>query len=323
MKGDFLAPAELALYSEAQYRESEFPYAPLDPATPIAWARGFWLDTRAPVHVPALVTYMNWPAPREAYFCEVTSNGLAAGPTLEDAALGAALELVERDAFMISWLARRPGKRVLLDASIDAGAREASRQLEERGVRVELYLLDVGLGIPTVVCAGYGDGDRWPGATLSLAAHLSPRKAVEKALLEQGHIGPFLQRLVVDEKRAIPDRPEDVRTLEDHALYYVPKDRAGRLAFLGAGGTVSAADMKEPEEVSIATLVRRTAAAGLRVAIVDVTSPDLANTPFRVARAVGAGFQQIHFGHRVARLGNPRLLAMAPDGINPDPHPLA
>jgi ribosomal protein S12 methylthiotransferase accessory factor len=42
-----------------------------------------------------------------------------------------------------------------------------------------------------------------------------------------------------------------------------------------------------------------------------------------VARALGAGFQQIHFGHRLARLGNPRLLAMTTRGINPDPHPMA
>ena len=82
-------------------------------------------------------------------------------------------------------------------------------------------------------------------------------------------------------------------------------------------------DLDEPDEFSLAALTRTITAAGLRVAVVDVTAPDLAATPFRVARAVGPEFQQIHFGHRVARLGNPRLLAMAARGINPDPHPMA
>ncbi len=54
----------------------------------------------------------------------------------------------------------------------------------------------------------------------------------------------------------------------------------------------------------------------------DLTTPDLAGSPFRVARALGPDFQQIHFGHRLARLGNPRLAALAPRGCNPDPHPL-
>ncbi len=330
MAGDFLAPADLCPYAEHQYAEPGFPFARLSARTPIEWARGFWLGTRAPVFVPALPTYLHYAAPPEAYFCEVTSNGLAAGPTLDAAARSAALELCERDAYMLAWLSRRPGRRVILDASVGAEARETARQLEERGVRIELYLLDAGVGIPAIACVGYGDGERWPGATVSLAAHLHPRTAIAKAVLEQGHLGPYLCRLVVEGRRAIPERPEDVRTLEDHALYYVPARRAPALAFLGAAGEVAAADLPEPEDASTDTLVRRLAAAGLRVAIVDVTSPDLAGTPIRVARALGAGFQQIHFGHLRARLGNPRLLTtMATMGVstlrgtNPDPHPMA
>jgi ribosomal protein S12 methylthiotransferase accessory factor len=323
MKGDFLAPADLCPYADHQLADPEFPFALLSPSTPIDWTRGFWLDTRAEVFVPALPTYFNYHSAPEEHFCEVNSNGLAAGPTLDAAALSAALELCERDAFMISWLARLPGKRVLLDASVSADAREAARQLEEHGLRVELYLLDVGLGIPAIACVGYGDGERWPGAAISLAAHLDPRTAIAKAVFEQGHLGPYLCRLLAEGKRAIPERAEDVRTLDDHALYYVPKHRVPAFAFLGAGGTIAAADLPAPEGPSIDVLCRRLAAAGLRVAIVDVTSPDLAGTPIRVARALGKGFQQIHFGHRLARLGNPRLLAMAPHGINPDPHPMA
>jgi ribosomal protein S12 methylthiotransferase accessory factor len=155
---------------------------------------------------------------------------------------------------------------------------------------------------------------------MSIAAHLCPRTAIAKAVLEQGHLGPYLCRLVARGERAIPARPEDVHTLDDHALYYVPKDRVAAFAFLGAGGEVAAADLPAPEEISIDALVRRLARAGLRIAIADVTSPDLGDTPFRVARALGAGFQQIHFGER---LGNPRLMAMASQGINPDPHPMA
>jgi ribosomal protein S12 methylthiotransferase accessory factor len=323
MEGDFLAPSALCPYADRQYAEPGFPFARVSPFATIDWVRGFWLDTHAEVLVPALPTYMHFPVTPEARFCEVTSNGLAAGPTLEHAALSAALELCERDAFMISWLTRRPGRRVLLDRTVDADAREAARQLEERGARVELYLLEVGLGIPVVVCAGYGDGQGWPGATVSMAAHLRPRTAIARALLEQGHLGPYMCRLVAEGKKAIPARPEDVRDLEDHALYYVPKHRAEALAFMGAGGEVAACDLTEPDADTADALCRRLAAAGLRVAIVDVTSPDLATTPIRVARALGAGFQQIHFGHGLERLGNPRLLAMAPRGINPDPHPMA
>ncbi|AUX45824.1 uncharacterized protein SOCE26_073200 [Sorangium cellulosum] len=323
MEGDFIAPERLSLYADEQYAAPDFPFARLDPATPIDWVLGRWLDTGALVHVPALPTYFDYWVPPEAYFCQVTSNGLAAGATLEDASMGAALELIERDAFVISWLARRPGRRILPDASIDRDAREIVRQLEERGARLELYLLEAGVAVPTVMCVAYGDGERWPGAVVSLAAHLSPRMAIKKAILEQGQTGRYAARLMTGEEVAIPERPGDVRTLEDHAAYYVPPSRTGALAFLGAGGAVAAAQVEEPGEISLSELTRRVTAAGLRIAIVDVTSPDLAATPFRVARALGPDFQQIHFGHDLARLGNPRLRAMATHGINPDPHPMA
>ena len=120
----------------------------------------------------------------------------------------------------------------------------------------------------------------------------------------------------------IPERPEDVRTLVDHALYYIPPSRAGAFAFLAEGGEVNAGELEEPPAISPGVLVSRLRAAGLRVAVADLTSPDLAATPFRVARALGPDFQQIHFGHELGRLGNPRLLTMASRGINPDPHPL-
>jgi ribosomal protein S12 methylthiotransferase accessory factor len=323
MEGDFLDPADLCPYAASQYADPGFPFVRLSPHTPIEWARGYWLDTRAPVLVPALPTYFDYPAPPEARFCEVTSNGLAAGPTLDAAALSAALELCERDTFMIAWLARRPGRRVLLDDSVDGGAREAARQLEDQGLVVEVYLLDAGVPVPVAACVAYGDGERWPGATVSLAAHLHPHRAIAGAVLEQGHLGAYVCRLVAEGQKPIPARPEDVMTLLDHALYYVPKRRASAFAFLGAAGDVAARDLPVPEDPGTGLLVRRLAAAGLRVAIVDVTSPDLAPTPIRVARALGAGFQQIHFGHALARIGNPRLLALAPHGINPDPHPMA
>jgi ribosomal protein S12 methylthiotransferase accessory factor len=156
-----------------------------------------------------------------------------------------------------------------------------------------------------------------------MAAHPSPRRAVRKAVLEQGHVGPYLHRLMIDAAKPVPETPDDVHTLDDHARYYFPPSRSGALAFLGERGSIALADLPEPADASPAWIAGRLRAAGLRAAIVDLTSRDLDRTPFRVARAVGPDFQPIHFGHGVARLGNPRLVALAPEGPNPDPHPMA
>ena len=56
LREDFLAPADLCPYADAQYTEPGFPCVRLSPLQPIDWARGTWLDSGAPVLVPALPT---------------------------------------------------------------------------------------------------------------------------------------------------------------------------------------------------------------------------------------------------------------------------
>jgi len=325
LPGPALDPRLLCLYSDDQYDAPGFPFARFSPDRPIAWTEARWLDSGEPVWVPALPTYLNFPAPLEENFCQVSSNGLAAGSGLEDAARRAVFELVERDAFLLTWLARRPGRRIVLDGTTEPGVLETVRQLEGRSsARVELYLLDVGLSLPTVVCIAFGDGRDWPGATLALAAHSSPRVALRKAVLEHGSVGTSIRRAMVEGSYPIPARPEDVHTLEDHALYYAPPDRARAFDFLRGGSAPAPLEsLVEPEAFSLDDCAQKLSQAGIRVAIADVTSPDVALGPFRVARALGTHMQPIDFGHRLRRLGNPRLQALLTDGPNPDPHPLA
>ncbi|HKH50047.1 MAG TPA: TOMM precursor leader peptide-binding protein [Thermoanaerobaculia bacterium] len=320
---DAFDPQRLCLYSEEQYAAPGFPYTRYDPARPIHWVEGFWIDTREKVWVPALPTFFNFQVCPHELFCQVSSNGLAAGADLQDASLRALFELIERDAFLLTWLGRLPARRLAVDSSLDAGAREVVRLLGEHGVAVELYLMDSGTGIPTVTALGLGDGVRWPAAYVALSTHTDPRAAARKAILELAHVGPYLVRLLAENAR-IPGTPEEVESLDDHALYYAPSERLAAFDFLRAGESVPIGDLPAGDPPTLEICAERLAAAGLRVAAVDVTSPDVALGPFRVARVLGTDMQPIHFGERYRRLANPRLeQVLAGRPINPDPHPLA
>ncbi len=324
LTGDVLDPRQLCLYDEAQYRRPGFPFARFDTDRPLYWARGRWLDTGEPVWVPALPTFLSFPVTAEELFCQVTSNGLAAGTDLEDASLRAVFELVERDAFMLTWLCRLPGRRLIVDHVLEPNVHEVLRELEERGAKIELYLLDAGISIPTVVCLGLGDGRGWPGVTAGLGTHLNPRIAARKAILEHGQTGPYLRRLMLRGEQPIPARPEEVRTLRDHALFYTTAERASAFDFLRSGGDepLFLAGLAEPTDSSLNACTSRLSAAAIRVAIVNVTPPDVAQGPFRVVRALGTYLQPIHVGFGLERRDNPRLRGLLTGEINLDIHPL-
>jgi ribosomal protein S12 methylthiotransferase accessory factor len=322
---DAFDPAKLVLYSDEQYARPGFRYRPYDPKAPTYWVGGSWLDSGEAVWVPAVATFMHFPTGPAEQFVPVTSNGLAAGSTLGDAQRQALYELIERDAFMLYWLTRRPGTPVDLDGS-DEITERALDGVRRLGARTELYVLDAGTGHPTVVCLGLGDGRTWPGVTIGLAAHANIDVAIRRAVLEHGHFGAYLRRLMLEGRHRDIGSTGDVVSALDHALFYVPAERQAYLAAFRAGdGRRSVARLREQYtvEATVSACVTALGAAGIRTAAVDVTSPDVRLSPVRVVRAFGEFLQPIEFGAGATRTANPRLQRELSGAPNTDPHPIA
>ena len=77
---------------------------------------------------------------------------------------------------------------------------------------------------------------------------------------------------------------------------------------------------------AVLNLLEILAEQGVRCAGVDVTSPDIAETPLRVVRVISDELVPLTVGYGHAHLGYSRLASMfsASSGspsINPDPHP--
>jgi ribosomal protein S12 methylthiotransferase accessory factor len=325
LAGDAVDPDKLVLYSKKQYATPDFPFAPWRAHQKIHWTRGHWLGLQKQVWVPALVSYFNFVSPYHEQFSQVSSNGLAAGQNKEDAAIRATYELIERDAMMLTWYAQLPCQRLAMDSQYQGKMRLMIDDLAARGVQLELYLLDVGIHVPTVVCLGLGDGMTSPAVSVSLATHGDIQVAMRKALLEQGHVMPYLCHLMRAGHR-IPRQVHEVLSLEDHAAYYFSGDKLSAFDFMrrSAVPPMDPALWPYAPVADAADLRARLLAAGVDVAIVDVTAPDVALSPFRVARAVGVNMQPIHFGEQFKRVDNPRLRKLLNGRpVNMQPHPIA
>jgi ribosomal protein S12 methylthiotransferase accessory factor len=324
LDGDVLSPDAFALYSDAQYACDGFPYARFDPSVRHPWVPGTWLGSGRPVWVPAIFAFLSLTLRPENLICQGTSSGLAASTDPDEAALRATLELVERDAFMAAWLAGCPGRRVTPDEETDPALLTILGGVEALGGKVELYVLPTSSCGTTVLCLTLGDGETYPGATIALGCDLDPRLALRQAVLELGQTGPHLHRLMRTGAIPVPAKPEDVREMLDHAAYYFPADRAA------AFDRIRSHDAPEPfsdlapgrDARTLAKCASALNAAGVRIGLVDVTSPDVATGPFRVVRAVSPDLQPLSYGYGLNRQPVERIGLRGLARQIPDIHPI-
>ena len=175
LDGKSLDPRELVLFAPSQY--ADLRYSTYSDDTVFGWVPARSLVGDQLVFVPALAVFMNYEVQRaEEFIFPITSNGLAAGPTLAEAILRAAFEVLERDAAMITWLNRLPCTRVDPLSHPDPDVQEICRAYQRRGVHFELYLLPTDHPVKVFVAIAYQErGDDGPAAVVGLGADMEPR----------------------------------------------------------------------------------------------------------------------------------------------------
>ena len=336
LSGESLDPHELVLFAPED--AARLGHAGYTDELVLDWLPGRSLVTGDEVWVPFQAVTLHgsrWPH-RDLLFAP-TSNGFAAGPSVDFAAEQALLEVVERDAFCIAWAHRLVSEPYAAASLPDADAAAVAQLYRRRGVRIDVHLLPTDGAAYVAMAVGWGDDE--PAAVVGLGASQDALRAARSAVLEVGQVRPALRARLRDpavrERRAaLAADPALVHELEDHDLLYSdPAVAAGRMTHLR---TCASRPWTTPPRRGrgLADLVASLAMVAGDVLIVDVTPPDVAAFGVRVVRGIVPGFQPIHFGADQARLGHPRLFT-APHrwglrgrpaeraDLNPDPHPLA
>jgi ribosomal protein S12 methylthiotransferase accessory factor len=323
LDGEYLDPRAFALYTDEQYERDGFPYARFDPTVRHPWVLGRWLGSDRPVRVPAVFVFLSLTVRLEHQICQGNSNGLAAATDLEEAALRATLELVERDALMAAWLTGCPGQQVRLDGALDPQLRQVLDGIEALGAGVEFYVLPSACGTVALGLA-LGNGRQYPGVTIGLGADLDPLSAIRQAILELAQTGPYLRRMMRSGTLTAPDKPHQVREMLDHAAFYFPVERATAFDRLRSSqAPIALGDLVQgAPNRSLENCASRLGAAGVRVALTDVTSPDVATGPFRVVRAVSPDLQNISYGYGFDRPPVERIRARGLASEIPAIHPI-
>jgi ribosomal protein S12 methylthiotransferase accessory factor len=334
-----ISPFEFVLYSDAQYQREGFPcQKPGD--NELSWVSGRELPEGKNVWVPASHVYLNYfPKPPEPQLCLGTSNGLAAGPNLESAMLNGICELVERDAFLLSWMNRLPSPRVDL-SSLQGMPRGIVQHYAHFGIEVLVFNITVDLPIHVMMAVAIDRSGSRPAAVVGLGCSLDPVRAITKALTEvcQVYSGEMIGFGRPKDKEPVKSF-SDVKSLEDHSAFFSRIEALDEMRFLLQAPRVQQIEVlpnhsRGNVQADLNFCVDALRSAGLRVICVDLTTPDIKDFGLRVARMLVTQLQPMHFGYGLERLGGNRLYEVpqrlghsstirSQADINPCPHPLA
>ena len=330
-----------ALYQPEQLKQQGFPWQPFTPDAPIAWTLGRSLLSDSDILVPAAMVYVPYHYlifRGDTPITQPISTGLAAGCSFSEAALSGLCEVIERDAFTLTWQTRMSRPRLARD-SLPPSTQALVRRFSEVGIEVELVDITTDLHISTVMTLALSDAPSSPAVAVAAATATSPEVAINKSLEELAHTRKFARQIL----KYTPPVPIDVvgahpQVMEQkqHLRFYCSQEAMEFAAFAWASSEQRAVnDMPDrtqttPEE-ELDTLVNVIGAAGYDVIVCDLTTPDIASLGLSVVRAVVPGLNPLFMGYQNRALGGKRLYEVPqklghpglepgePD--NPYPHP--
>lgn len=343
----YVSPEDCGTYTAEFYERHRGQYVRWDARPSVPWVRGWNLTTDSPVLVPEQLVYYLDRRPDEQRSVQECSNGCASGSSLTEAVLHGLLELLERDAFLLSWYTGEPLVGIDLDTVRSPLVGHMRGRVDLLGYDLRCFDIRMDLPVPAVgALAVRRDGGL---GTLCFAggAGLDPEDAVQAAVCEVASYVPgFADRVGanLDAVRAMAQDPHRVTRLEHHALLFGLPEMARHAARWTAPEPALPLDevfadwggRHEPATdlaVAVGRLVRLLAERGLQTVVVDQTTPEQRSLGIRTASVVVPGLVPIDFGWERQRVltmrrtlearrpGDGRTVPRDPAALLRVPHP--
>jgi ribosomal protein S12 methylthiotransferase accessory factor len=344
-------PTACGTYTDDFYRDHRLFYEPFSPSLPMSWVWGWSMREQRATLVPEqLVFYLDWRQGRK--FIQECSNGCASGSSTEEALLHGVLELLERDAFLLSWFGAARLPEIDLRTVRNPRTRFMADRVEQLGYRVRLFDMRVDTPVPVVMALAERRDGRPGTLCFSAGASLDPEDAVRAALCEAASYVPGFEERVSAElghvRRMVADHNE-VTELAHHALLYGLPEVADRADFLFrdpplcsmdelySGWLATRGEITDLAEDARLLVRLVTENVGSDVLVVDQTCPEQSAVGLTTLAVVAPGLVPIDFGWRRQRVLTserlraflagelpqvwPRSDGFGATGLHPYPHP--
>lgn len=290
----------------------EHQLGPFDPDTPIYWTSGTDLRTGEERYVPTEHVWMGMGpvSDRPSRFMG-TSNGCAAGWSLDSALLGSIYELVERDAFMQMWAKQDKPDQIDID--------EYPRVREFRDEHIDNEHLDVTLidfgssfDIPTIGSIVVNRRDDTPKFMLGGGSSVDLEEAMIDAMVETIQGWPYAAEMIMQHDGSEITMADMNDNFDMNVLFYALPDQFEKVEHLLEGETVDIeAKYDFPEDASewstgeeLDYCLEQLHAEGCVPVAFDLTTRDVKE-----------------LGFDVTRVFIPELVMLSPPSLLPAEHP--
>lgn len=321
------------IHSAEEYARPSWPFLPYDPAVEINWAEGKSLVSQERCYVPASLVYIPYVCRDRADFLSLSvSSGNAAHTDPNEALLSGLFEVIERDAFMITWWRALGLPRVDYMQDPHHAAMYA-RYYEGCNAKFHVFDMTFDFGIPTYLCLCEFQQPAGRAIVMGAATRYSPRAAIDKAMLEAAQCLVWGRDLIRRKPNFDPGPQwENIREFEDRVRLFCEPSMLSHLSFLLDSPRVAPLRPEPPSatpEEALRQCVKQVSDAGLEAIVVDQTSPDIRDAGFFAPKVMVPGTVPLTAVHRIPMTGSPRIQEVpgrvgladgAYEGLNPIPH---
>jgi ribosomal protein S12 methylthiotransferase accessory factor len=332
-------PISVGLYSKDFYQKH--PDLMFSANKKIHWVEGLSLFSNRKVLVPELLAYLSSDSPQERYIYS-TSNGTATGSNLQEAMLFGLLEVIERDAFLVSWYSGEQWKKISLDESPILGKDEKCliRRMNHFGYRTHFLDITNEFCVPAVAAIAERIDHQYGYLCFGAAAHPLLSGAIRSALSE------IASDIDVANKRSRLFEPKIIKMLDDFNYVQTQQDHTDLYAHPASTKLIQErlentelVVCKEGSNKSrqllnstllLGNYVEKLHHAGYETIAIDETTPAQKYWGLNSVKIIVPGLVPIDFGWDKQRaLSNPRVLVRerlqrnisATKKFKPIPHP--
>ncbi|WP_394825529.1 YcaO-like family protein [Pendulispora albinea] len=301
---------------------------------PMAWTPGFSYRLRSDILVPAQSVYLPYVFNEgEPVLRDPLTTGAAAGLLMGSAVLRGLLEVIERDAIMVTHYRSLSPPRLDLDGRGGGELDWVIQNLRRYQLDLSLYDIRLDLPVPAVLAKIIDRSGVGPSMTVASKAAFDVHDAVKGAIFEAACFRrPMRTRLARARQHAttIFGDLSRINSLESRSYVWIQPEMIEYLEYLDRSprGSTAFTDCSASTPAKVRALIENVIRTGHDLIVVDVTTSDVATFGATVVKTIVPGLQPMHLDEqyrtwtrRLLAYGEASERALPVSALNQVPHP--